>query len=65
VVVGFSPASYTVREDERQITLTVVKEGSAAQPIPVEYFTTGNGSAVGKSQGLPFSLSVNIFSILI
>jgi len=44
VVVGFSPASYTVGINERQIT--IIKEGSAAQPISVEYFTTGNGNAV-------------------
>ena len=60
VVVGFSPASYTVGENERQVTLMVFKEGNAAQPIAVEYFTTGNGSAEGKSLGSPFC---SVFSI--
>ena len=35
-------------EGERQVTLRVIKTGSTAQSIPVEYFTTGNGSAVGE-----------------
>ena len=48
VVVGFSTASYTVMEGEREVTLRVIKTGTALQPIPVVYFTTGNGSAVGK-----------------
>ena len=48
VVVGFSTSSYTVMEGERQVTLRVIKTGSTAQSIPVEYFTTGNGSAVGE-----------------
>ena len=48
VVVGFSTSSYTVMEGERQVTLRVIKTGNTAQSIPVEYFTTGNGSALGE-----------------
>ena len=48
VVVGFSTSSYTVMEGERQVTLRVIKTGDTAQSIPVEYFTTENGSALGE-----------------
>ena len=49
VVIGFVPSSYTVREDEGTVTLTVrVIRGRLDSDITVE-FNTSPGTAVGES----------------